>query len=72
MENAFLLLPEVPAIFLEWRRLVAAHNVSGFDVFDARLVAIMSVYGLRDLLTFNVGDFTRYPLINIVDPATIK
>jgi hypothetical protein len=35
LESAFLLLPEVPAIFPEWRRLVTAHGVSGFDVFDA-------------------------------------
>jgi predicted nucleic acid-binding protein len=72
LESAFLLLPETPAIFPEWRRLVTAHGVSGFDVFDARLVAIMSVYGLRDLLTFNGADFRRYTAINVVDPATIN
>src|SRR5215831_3628492 len=56
MEALLLLLPEVPAIFPEWRRIVTAHAVSGVDVFDARLVAVMRVYGIKDLLTFNTAD----------------
>jgi predicted nucleic acid-binding protein len=72
LEQVLLLLPEVPAIFPEWRRLVTAHAVAGFDVFDARLVAVMRVYGIRDLLTFNTADFVRYPGINVVDPSTIR
>ena len=72
LERLLLLLPEVPAVFPEWRRLVTAHAVSGFDVFDARLVAVMRVYGIRDLLTFNGSDFMRYPAINVVDPSSVR
>lgn len=71
LEGILLLLPEVPAIFPEWRRLVAAHVISGFDVFDARLVAIMHAYGIKDLLTFNGADFSRYSMINVVDPSAV-
>jgi predicted nucleic acid-binding protein len=72
LETLLLLLPEVPAIFPEWRRLVTAHAVSGFNVFDARLVAVMHVYGIRDLLTINGADFARYPVINVLDPSTVS
>ena len=71
LEAVLLLLPDVPAIFPEWRRLVTAHGVEGVDVFDARLVAIMHVFGIRDLLTFNGADFTSYPALNVTDPSTI-
>ena len=72
MEALLLLLPEVPAIFPEWRRIVTAHAVSGVDVFDARLVAVMRVYGIKDLLTFNTADFTRYSALNVVDPSSVR
>jgi predicted nucleic acid-binding protein len=72
LEKILLLLPEVPAIFPEWRRVVTAHAVSGFDVFDARLVAVMHVYGIKDFVTFNGADFARYAAINVVDPSTIS
>jgi hypothetical protein len=39
---------------------------------STRLVAIMNVYGLRDLLTFNGADFTRYTPINVIEPAAIR
>ena len=72
LERVLLLLPDVPAVFPEWRRLVTVHAVVGFDVFDARLAAVMRVDGIRDLLTFNAADFARYPGINIVDPAAVR
>jgi predicted nucleic acid-binding protein len=72
LERILLLLPEVPAIFPEWRRLVVQHAVSGFGVFDTRLVAVMQVFGIKELLTFNGSDFTPYPGINVIDPSTIN
>ena len=62
------LLPDVPAIYPEWRRLVVAHSVSGARVHDARIVAAMNVYGVSNLPTFNGPDFTRYPGIHVVHP----
>lgn len=55
----------------EWRQLVLAIGVSGVQVHDARLVAIMQVYQVPCLLTFHVEDFVRYPNISPVHPKDI-
>ena len=36
---------------------------------DARLVAAMTVHGVRHVLTFNGEDFSRYPGITVLDPV---
>ncbi len=41
------------------------------QVHDARLVAVMNVFGLTHLLTFNVTDFKRYPAIEATHPLTL-
>ncbi len=71
IERLFTLLPDRPEIHAEWRRLVVVCAVSGVQVHDARLVAAMHAYGLRNLLTLNVADFNRYPNIVGVHPAGI-
>ena len=68
IERLFTILPDGPAVHAEWRRLVVAHSVSGVQVHDARLVALMRVHGLRVLLTFDVADFGRYPGVSAVHP----
>lgn len=70
-ERLFDLLPETPAIYPEWRRLVVSVGVSGVQVHDARLTAAMSVHGLTHILTFNDADFTRYPGITAVHPQSV-
>src|SRR5438876_928842 len=69
----FPLLPDTGLIFDEWLRVVTAAGVSGRQVHDARLVAVMLVHGINHLLTFKVGDFTRYQNMGIVavHPASI-
>jgi len=71
LEAIMSLLPDIPAIYPEWRRLVVAHSVSGVRVHDARIVAAMNVYGISSLLTFNGPDFTRYPGIHPVHPNDV-
>ncbi len=71
LEHKFTILPETPAIFSEWRRLVVAHGVIGKQVHDARLVAAMRVHGIDRILTFNTGDFARYPGIVAVHPSSV-
>jgi predicted nucleic acid-binding protein len=71
LEGLLTLLPDVRAIYPEWRRLVVAHSVPGVRVHDARLVAAMNVYGISNLLTFNGPDFTRYPGIHVVHPNDV-
>jgi predicted nucleic acid-binding protein len=51
---------------------VAGYSVVGRSTHDARLVATMKLQGITHILTFNVGDFTRYKGIVVVDPATVS
>jgi len=70
IEGLLILLPDVPALYEEWKRLVARHSVRGVKVHDARLVAAMNVHGVRRLLTFDPGDFVRYG-IEVIQPASL-
>jgi predicted nucleic acid-binding protein len=70
LKQLFMLLPELP-LFAEWERIVATHHVSGKNSHDARLVAAMIVNGIRNILTFNVQDFTRYRGISVLDPQLL-
>ncbi len=70
IERMLTLLPDSPSAYAEWKRLVVAHRVSGVQVHDARLVAMMNVYGVRRILTFNLDDFARYPNIQALYPQT--
>jgi predicted nucleic acid-binding protein len=73
IERLFPLLPDMPAIHTEWRRLVLAFNVSGVQVHDARLVAAMKVHSVTHILTLNTTDFVRYGSEGIVavDPTSM-
>jgi hypothetical protein len=67
----FSLLPDTPAIYPEWFRLVSQHSVLGKPAHDARIVAAMNVRALTHILTFNVSDFQRYPAIVALDPVAV-
>ncbi len=71
IKSLFPLLPDLPAHFYEWERLVTTHKVSGKSAHDARLAAAMSVHGLTHILTFNTADFARYPGVTALDPSTV-
>lgn len=72
-ENLFPLLPDSPAIYLEWRRLVVQYSVSGVQAHDARLVAAMISHEVTHILTFDTEDFARYEPEGIVavNPADV-
>jgi predicted nucleic acid-binding protein len=71
IEKLLTLLPDVPAIYAAWKEIVREHKVQGVKVFDARLVATMSVYAVEKVLTFNVADFRRYSKITAIDPSIV-
>lgn len=72
LESRFTLLPDDERIHRTWRELVASYSVSGVQVHDARLVAVMRVHGISHLLTLNTVDFLRYgEIITIVHPTDI-
>ena len=55
----FRVIPDSPAAYPTWRGLLVAHGVSGVQVHDARLVALMQVHGITHILTLNGADFAR-------------
>jgi len=71
-EDNLRLLPDSLAVHQEWRRLLVIDNVSGAQVYDARLAAAMRVHGVKRILTFNERDFARYTDIEAVHPRTVS
>ena len=71
IERVFALLPDHPAIYDQWKQLVTTLGVVGNRVYDARLVAAMTVHGVGRILTFNTGDFTRYG-IEVIHPSAVS
>jgi len=68
VEAAFPLLNDKPDLFAAWRKLVVAHNCKGKVAHDSRLVAVMKTHGVTHIISFNVGDFARYPGVTVLDP----
>jgi predicted nucleic acid-binding protein len=50
---------------------VTTHRVSGAQVHDARLAAVMTASGITRIVTFNVRDFSRFAEIEAVHPEQI-
>jgi predicted nucleic acid-binding protein len=71
VERLFTLLPDTPAIHMQWRQLVVTYGVQGVQVHDARLVAGMQVHSITHVLTLNPSDFSRYPGITALHPSSI-
>jgi len=71
IESYFRTAEETPFIYPAWRQIVSSVGVSGAQVHDARLVAVMQVHGLTHLLTLNTRDFARYPGITVVPPQDV-
>lgn len=72
IEGLLMVVPDIPAIYPEWRRLVVAHSVLGKQVHDARIAAAMIAHKITHLLTFNTNDFKRFSGITAVDPTGVK
>jgi predicted nucleic acid-binding protein len=70
IERFLTVLPDSPAVYVKWKRLVVRHGVLGSKVHDARLAATMNVHGIRRILTFNTDDFSRYD-VEAVHPSSL-
>ena len=71
LENTFHFFEDAPAIYTRWSELVNKYGVLGKQVHDARLVAVMQVYGVSHLLTLNAKHFARYTEITVVEPGSL-
>ena len=71
LEREFRLAPDSELTHAEWRTIVVDENVSGVQVHDARLVAVMRIHRIPHLVTFNVRDFRRYRDIDVISPAEL-
>lgn len=47
------------------------YKVQGLKVYDARLAAVVSVYAVESMLSFNIADFERFDLVTALHPASL-
>lgn len=73
IEENYSVTKDLPAIYETWKDLVFSHKISGRQVHDARLVAVMLVYGIDRILILNGADFKRFADVGItvLDPALL-
>lgn len=73
LKARFSFLPDTPAIFGQWERLVSAYGVQGVQVHDTRLCAVALTYQVGNILTFNAKHFRRFAAegLTVIDPATV-
>jgi predicted nucleic acid-binding protein len=71
IEAGMILLADGEAVYREWRRIIVQHNVSGVQVHDARLAAVMYVHRVSHILTLNVADFSRFGGLTTVHPDSL-
>jgi predicted nucleic acid-binding protein len=70
IEAGMSLLPDNEAVYREWRRIVVLYGVSGVQVHDARLAAVMYVHNVNHILTLNAADFSRFAGLTALHPNT--
>ena len=71
IETGMSFLAENEAVYREWRKIVVQYGVSGVQVHDARLIAVMRVHSVRHILTLNVEDFRRYEGATAIHPISV-
>ncbi len=68
---AFPIIDDKSGLLTEWQQLVTTYACRGKVAHDARYVAAMKTHNITNILTFNGGDFARYPGIAVLNPNTI-
>lgn len=71
LERFVTVLNEPVSTHRLWKSLVLRHRVSGKQVHDARIAAVMLAYRVRRILTLNESDFVRYPEIAAISPEAL-
>ena len=68
LEKFFQVLNEDERSYAIWKRMLVEHRVSGAQVHDARLAAVMEANSVERILTFNVSDFRRFTRAVAIHP----
>jgi len=63
-------IPDPPTLFSSWLALYTSHRVRGRQVYDARLVALMTASGITKFARLNSQDFARYAELELIVPRT--
>ena len=71
LEGFFHILSENAISYATWKTLLIKKRVSGVQVHDARLVAVMITYGVTKIVTFNVQDFIRFSEVEAIHPEKV-
>jgi predicted nucleic acid-binding protein len=66
----FKLLPDTTDLTDRWLTLVHSFGIRWTKSHDVRLVAAMESHNITRILTFNAGDFRKFP-ITVIDPASV-
>lgn len=69
--TVFPVLSEPSDVLGRWHELVVQHGVVGKPAHDARLVALMDTHAVREVLTLNVADFSRYRQVTAITPGQL-
>jgi predicted nucleic acid-binding protein len=72
LRRLFRVLSSTPGVLEVWQRVVPTLGITGKQTHDAHLVAVMEVYSINNILTFNTGHFGRFSNIAVIDPAQIR
>lgn len=68
IRDLFPLLPDTEEVFLRWRELVEKHQIVGRQVYDTRIVAVMTVHKVSRILTLDPDHFRRFTEIQVITP----
>ena len=72
LESFFQILGEDVTSYATWKTMLTNRRITGAQVPDARLAAVMKVHGIGRIVTFNISDFARFPEIEVVHPSEIN
>jgi predicted nucleic acid-binding protein len=71
LERSIEVLRDADSAYQRWKLLVTRYKVQGRQVHDARIVAVMSAYRIKRIVTLNVPDFSRYREVEAVSPRDV-
>jgi len=71
LERFVTILKEPDSAYRKWKSLLVTYRISGKQVHDARLAALMAAYRLHRIVTLNPNDFARYPHLEPITPADV-